>query len=349
MAADIAIVGASGYAGAELVRLLSSHPKARVALLVGDSSAGERFDQLYPAAKGHVDLVMEAFDADRIAKAAQLVFLATPHGQGMKLAPPLLERGLKVIDLSADFRLKDPIVYEKWYKTPHSAPQFLAEAVYGLPELNRKAIAKARLLSNPGCYPTSVILPSLPLLKQGVVAAESLVADSKSGVSGAGRKLAMGSHFCEVADNFLAYKIAGTHQHTPEIEQALSLAAGRELTLTFTPHLLPMVRGILTTLYADLIMEGMNTKRLIKLYQEFYADEPFVRIYGEERLPDLRAVRGSNYCDIAPRVDERSGRVVVVACEDNLGKGAAGQAVQNMNIMMGFEETAGLDRMAFTL
>jgi N-acetyl-gamma-glutamyl-phosphate reductase len=348
MAVPVAVVGASGYAGAELVRILSGHPKARLAALAGDSTAGQRFDALYPAARGIVDLTLEAFDPAALAKKAELVLLAVPHGQGMKMAPPLLAAGLKVVDLSADFRLKDPIVYEKWYKHPHSAIELLKEAVYGLPEVSRKQVAKARLVANPGCYPTSIILALLPLLAEGLVNADSLIADSKSGVSGGGIKPAPGFMFGSAGENFSAYKVAGTHQHIPEIEQALGLAAKRELKLTFTPHLLPVVRGILTTAYADLVEEGMSSKKLAAVYKDFYKGEAFVRVY-EDSLPDLKSVKGSNFCDIAPRVDERTGRAVVLACEDNLGKGAAGQAVQNMNLMLGFPEDAGMERMAFTL
>lgn len=343
MALKVSVVGASGYSGAELVRLLAGHPKVKLACLTGDSSAGEKFSDLYPALRGFVDEVVEPLDLQALAKKSSFVFLALPHGQAMKLAPALLDKGLKVVDLSGDFRLKDPLAYEKWYKAPQTAAKLLSKAVYGLPELNREAIVKADLVANPGCYATSILLALMPLVAKKAADPDSLIVDCKSGVSGGGRKFIREYQFVEVNDNLSVYKAAGTHQHLPEIEQVLSKLAGKELRLTMTPHLLPVSRGILTTAYTDLVEDGMSTRHLQTLYKDYYQGHPFVRVYEGDPLPELKAVRGSNFCDLGLRVDERTGKAVVVCTLDNLGKGAAGQAVQNMNLMNGFPEDTGLN------
>ncbi len=343
MALKVSVVGASGYAGAELVRLLSSHPKVKIACLMGESSAGEKFSNLYPSARGFVDDEIEPLDLKGLAKKAPMAFLALPHGQAMKLAPSLVEKGVKVVDLSGDFRLRDPLVYEKWYKAPHTAPEFLGRAVYGLPEVNREAVVKADLVANPGCYATSILLALLPLVARKAADPDSLIVDCKSGVSGAGRKMRTEYHFVEANENLSVYKPAGTHQHLPEIEQLLAGVAGGDLKLTMTPQLLPVSRGILTTAYGDLLEEGMSTRHLQSLYRDFYQGHPFVRVYEGDALPDLRSVRGGNFCHLGLRVDERTRRALVVSVIDNLGKGAAGQAVQNMNLMNGFAEDAGLN------
>lgn len=343
MTLKVAIIGASGYSGAELVRILKKHPRVSLEALMADSSAGSRFSDLYPGAKGLEDRVLEKIHLDSLSSRAGFVFLALPHTFAMKIAPALLKKGLKVVDLSGDFRLKDPLDYPVWYKEKHKAPALLKEAVYGLPELNREKIRKARLVANPGCYATGVILAFLPMLKAGAADLSSLIADCKSGVSGAGRKLALNTHFCEVSGNFSAYKVAGAHQHVPEIEQVLGQAAGRKIRLCLTPHLLPLNRGILTTAYAGLKKKFASTGHLKALYARAYAREPFVKVLDGEALPDLRSAKGTNFCNLAVRVDSRTGRAVVISCLDNLVKGAAGQAVQNMNLMCGFKETEGLE------
>ncbi|MGE5576302.1 MAG: N-acetyl-gamma-glutamyl-phosphate reductase, partial [Syntrophothermus sp.] len=269
------------------------------------------------------------------------VFLAAPHGVAMKFAPELLKQGAKVIDLGADFRLRDPAVYTEWYNLEHTASFLLSEAVYGIPELKGKKVAGARIVGNPGCYPTSVILALAPLLAEKAILPEEIVIDAKSGVSGAGRTPAQEYHFPETVENLRAYKVTG-HRHTPEIEQELSELAREKVVVSFTPHLAPMIRGILSTLHLKLRAPA-RTGELLALYREYYADAYFVRVLGEEELPQTRAVYGSNFCDIGLRVDQRTGRVVVLSAIDNLVKGASGQAIQNMNLMFGLPERAGLE------
>lgn len=349
MALKVAVVGASGWSGAELVRLLAAHPKVKLTALGGHASVGKKFEDLYPWARG-LGLALESSDPAKLAAKAQFAFLALPPAESMKLAPGLLAAGLKVVDLSGAFRFKEAIVYEKWYKAAHTAPQLLAEAVYGLPEYNRKAISDARFVSNPGCYATGILLALLPLVSENLVDLGSLIVDCKSGTSGAGReKLSSEYLFTEVSENFSTYAVGGVHKHIPEVEQVLSQKAGKEVLITMTPHLLPVVRGILTTAYADLLDEGTSARKLQMLYQKFYQAEPFVRVYSGDSLPDLRAVRGTNFCDLGIRVDERTQRITLVSCEDNLIKGAAGQAVQNMNLMYGFPETMGLESLGSAL
>lgn len=333
------IVGASGYTGGELARILSLHPEVEITVATSRNYAGKRLSQVYPHLAGIADIVCENVQIADLVARADLFFTAVPHQTAMNIVPAFLEAGKKVIDLSADFRIDDPVVYEAWYQ-PHTAQKYLAEAVYGLPEINRDKIAGARLVANPGCYPTSIILPLAPLLKNGLLDTETLVADSKSGTSGAGRSALVGSLFCEVSDGFRAYKV-GEHRHTPEIEQELAKLAGSQLTISFTPHLLPVSRGILSTIYGKLTRE-IDQQELYDLYLSFYADEKFVRICRTGAFPATQYVRGSNYCDIGCKVDTRTGRVVLVSVIDNLVKGAAGQAVQNMNIVCDFEETLGL-------
>jgi N-acetyl-gamma-glutamyl-phosphate reductase len=335
----VAIAGASGYTGIELVRILSAHPSARISMISSRQQKGLRFDDFYPALKRHCDLVFEDTDPDKLASASDLVFTALPHEAAMDMIPGLLDRGVKVVDLSADYRLKDPEVYGKWYST-HKTPGLLKEAVYGLPELYGEKIRTARLVANPGCYPTSVILALAPALRHGLIDPETIIADSKSGVSGAGRGLSLGAHFCEVNEGFKAYKVA-EHRHTPEIEQELGLLAGRALKISFTPHLVPMSRGILSTVYSNL-KKGVGDRDVEEAYRSFYRDARFVRICNPGNLPVSLQVRGSNYCDLGWRVDERTGRLIVISVIDNLTRGAAGQAVCNMNIMCGLPEDAGL-------
>lgn len=337
----VAIVGASGYTGVELIRLLHCHPEVAVTCLTSEQSAGKRISEIFPTLRGRCDLLLENLEPVRVAEKADIIFTALPHKAAMEVVPTFLRLGKRVIDLSADYRLSDPQVYGEWYE-PHINPANLKKAVYGLPELRRDKIRKAKLVANPGCYPTSIILGLAPLLKKRLIVATSIIADSASGVTGAGRSAKVDSLYCEVNEGYKAYGVGGTHRHTPEIEQELSLLAGAELKVTFTPHLVPMDRGILSTIYAAPCRET-TTDKLVKLYQEFYCGEPFVRVLPAGNLPSTAFVRGSNFCDIAPLVDRRTGRVIIVSAIDNLVKGASGQAVQNMNIVCGFPETMGLE------
>ena len=338
--AKIAIVGSSGYTGGELFRILLGHPRVTVTAVTSEKSAGRPITSIFPHLLGLTDLVCEAFEPEAIARKAELAFLALPHVTAQEAAYHLFKLGLKVVDLSADYRLSDPAVYEKWYEHTHQHPELLKKAVYGLPELYREKIKNAALIANPGCYPTSAILGLAPLLKGKMVDTASIVIDSKSGVSGAGRSPALAQHYPEANEGFMAYKV-GSHRHTPEIEQELSLLAGERITVSFTPHLVPMNRGILTTIYAGL-SQAIDIARLHAAYAEFYKNEVFVRLLPIGQFPNVRNMRGANFCDIGVHVDPRTNRAVVVTAIDNLVKGAAGQAVQNMNLMLGFEETEGL-------
>ena len=342
---NVGIIGASGYTGAELARILAIHPEVRLTVATSRQYAGKRLAEVFPSLNKRVDVLCENLSVEELLPRADFFFAAVPHKTAMDLVPQLLDAGKKVVDLSADFRLHDQAVYEEWYQ-PHSSPQLLAEAVYGLPELYRKRIKTARLVANPGCYPTSAILALAPLLREGLIVPETLVIDSKSGTSGAGRGANVANLYCEVADGFRAYKVGGKHRHTPEIEQELSLAAGRPVRVSFTPHLLPSSRGILSTSYALLTEKG-RTADIFALYQKTYEAEPFVRVLEPGAQPATQYVRGSNCCDIAFARDERTNRLIVTSAIDNIGKGASGQAVQNMNLMQGFAEGAGLMGPAF--
>ena len=335
----VAIVGASGYTGVELIRLLSSHPEIEITAVTSEQSAGKSIAEVFPSLSGVFEKTLEHISIEVIAQKADLVFTALPHQKAMDYVPRFLELGKKVIDLSADFRIRDAATYGAWYEE-HNAPELLKEAVYGLPELHRDEIRNARLVANPGCYPTSVVLALVPLLKNGLIEPSSIIADSKSGVSGAGRSVSQDTHFPEVNEGFKAYKVA-EHRHTPEIEQELSLLANIPVTISFTPHLLPVNRGILSTVYAS-VKNDMDEDSIIGAYNEFYEKERFVRVYKKGSFPNISNVRGSNFCDIGIRLDKRTNRVVVISAIDNLTKGAAGQAVQNMNIMYGFPEDTGL-------
>lgn len=335
---QVGIVGGTGYTGVELLRLLAQHPKVQIRTITSRQEAGRLVSDIFPSLRAHVALSALAFCAPEDAPLTEcdVVFFATPHGVAMKEAPKLVEAGVKLIDLAADFRLRDPVLFEQWYKMPHSCPDLLAESVYGLPELARGKIAKARIVANPGCYPTAVQLGFWPLLKAGVIDTAMLIADCKSGVSGAGRKSELSLIHPEVSDNFSAYGVSG-HRHHPEIEQGLSAMAEKPVGLTFTPHLVPMIRGIFATLYARLTDERVD---LQALFEDCYADEPFVDVLPAGKMPDTRSVRASNMVRLS--VFRRGGLVTVLSVEDNLVKGAAGQAVQNMNLMFGLPETAGL-------
>lgn len=335
-----AVVGATGYAGAELVRLLTGHPGVVLTMITSRQYAGTPFARVYPSLAGCIDLVCEPLSMKALCEKADVIFTALPHKIPMSIVPELIDKGKKVIDLSADFRFKDQAVYEAHYQ-PHEANHLLDQAVYGLCELYRDDITTAALVGNPGCYPTSALLPLVPLLKKQLVDARGIIIDAKSGVSGAGRSLSLGSHYCQVNESFKAYKVA-SHRHNPEIEAILSDAAQVPLPVTFTPHLVPMTRGMLTTTYAGL-KTGVAAAGVRDCLMDAYENEPFVRLVDDDQLPDTLHVHGTNCCEIGFRIDERCGRLVLISAIDNLGKGAAGQAVQNMNLMCGLEETAGLD------
>jgi N-acetyl-gamma-glutamyl-phosphate reductase len=336
----VGIIGASGYAGAELTRILCNHPQVELTMATSRQYEGIALSEVFPHLRSKVDLVCENTTAKEFAKKADLFFTAVPHKTAMDLVPVLLDAGKKVIDLSADFRLRDLATYESWYQ-PHSSSELLAEAVYGLPELYRQSIKNCRILANPGCYPTSIILGLAPLLKAGAIVPETIIADSKSGTSGAGRVAQTGTLFCEVHDGFRPYKVGRAHRHTPEIEQELSLLAKTDVFLTFTPHLLPISRGILSTIYATLT-PGQNQENIRDLFETQYKDEPFIRLLKEDTFPATQYVKGSNFCDISFKIDRKTNRIIVMSAIDNVVKGAAGQAVQNMNIMCGFKEDTGL-------
>jgi len=337
----VGVVGGTGYTGVELLRLLAAHPDVQLSVITSRSEAGRAVSDLFPNLRGSVDLEFSAPDAGQLA-ACDLVYFATPNGTAMTMVPQLLEAGVRVIDLAADFRLRQPQAWEQWYGMAHACPELLEQAVYGLTEINRDAIASAQLVANPGCYPTAVQLGFLPLLEEGLIETGHLIADAKSGVSGAGRKASTGALLCEAGENFKAYAVPG-HRHLPEIRQGLELAAGQPLGLTFVPHLTPMIRGIHATLYAQLIDVDRD---LQALFEARYADEFFVDVLPAGAHPETRTVRGANHCRIAIHRPQQGNTVVVLAVIDNLVKGAAGQAVQNMNVMFGLDEQAGLTGIA---
>ncbi len=340
MKTRVGIIGGTGYTGAELLRLLLLHPKVEVTVLTSQKYAGLPIDQVFPSLTNRLQLKCEELSLDRVADKVDFVFAAVPHKTAMETVPLFFQQGKRVVDLSADFRLRDPVVYERWYQK-HTCPELLSESVYGLPELHRERIRKAKIVGNPGCYPTGALIPLIPLLKHGMISHENIIVDSKSGVSGAGRDVVLGSLFCEVNEGVKAYKVFD-HRHLPEIDQELSLLAQKKVEVTFVPHLIPMDRGILTTLYVRL-NRRMKAEEVLNLLKESYREDPFVRIYPKGRLPNTKDVRGSNYCDIGLNVAESGDRMVVVSSIDNLVKGASGQAIQNMNIMLNYPETMGLD------
>lgn len=338
----VGVVGVTGYTGMELLRLLTGHPQFELTLATSRKEAGQKLGALFPNLQGHplAELVVTEPDPDQIAVSCRLAFLAVPHGTAMETAAALIKRGLKVVDLSADFRLKDPTVYAAWYGQPHTQSAILPEAVYGLIELNTQAIKSARLVANPGCYPTSIILGLYPALTHGLIEPDHIVADSKSGASGAGRGAKVGMLFCEVHDSFKAYNL-GKHRHTPEIEQEISLAAGKEVVLSFNPHLLPVDRGILSTIYSRLKTDR-DIDQIHALYKAFYADHPWVRVLPLGTLPETRWVRGTMFCDIGLVKDPRTKRLIMVTAIDNLCRGASGQALANANLMSGLSVNSGL-------
>jgi N-acetyl-gamma-glutamyl-phosphate reductase len=368
----VAIVGATGYTGQELVRLLLQHDQVEIKALTSQSYVGSKFSNVYPNASRFTDLLCSEADVEKLSSEVDVIFVALPHGHAAKVITRKVLNNCRVIDLGADFRLKNPEDYKTWYQLEHANPELLGEAVYGLPELNRKEIASARLIANPGCYATCSILTLAPLLKSKLIEENSIIIDAKSGVTGAGRSLALGVHFDEVNESIKAYKVA-SHRHTPEIEQALQAVAAHPITVTFTPHLIPMNRGILVTAYANL-KRGVKANDINAAYRAKYGDEFFIRLYNNDSdisggvagggtgsrtdsstgsgksneaytLPESRWVKGSNFCDIGLTVDERNNRLIAIGAIDNLVKGAAGQAIQNMNVLFGFDEHTGLKQM----
>lgn len=338
MAIRVSIIGVSGYGGGELARLLTGHPEVELVHLTAASRAGEAMPDLYPNLRAFTDAVTTAADPERVARDSDIVFIALPNGSAMGIAPAIVPHA-RVVDLGADFRFRDPAVYERWYSAPHASPDLLEGAAYGLTEFRRAEIRRARIVGNPGCYPTAALLAVVPLLRAGAVRPQGIIIDAKSGVSGAGRSLTLGTHFSEVNENVRPYSVVG-HRHTPEVEQELEALAGVAAAVTFTPHLVPMTRGILVTAYLA-PANGLTTASATAILQEAYAAEPFVRVLGAD-LPQTKATSGSNFCDVAVRVDARAGTVIAMAALDNLVKGASGQAVQNMNVMCELPEELGL-------
>ncbi len=352
------VIGATGYTGKEIVRILINHPQVELVYLTSSTYAGKKVAEVFPEFRSKLDQELVNLDLETVSRDSDLVFTALPHTVSMEVAPALLRKGVKVIDLSADYRLKDPVVYQEWYKKGHNqlSKGLLAQAVYGLPEIYFDKIKGSSLVANPGCYPTSIILGVAPLLKYHLVKPEGIIIDAKSGTTGAGRKLSLDLHFSECNENFKAYKIIG-HNHIPEIEQELSsiyfkgnkgenniqdIKEGRGIKISFTPHLLPISRGILSTGYLTL-EESKEEGEVLEAYQKFYQKAPFVRIFEPPYLPEIKLAVGTNYCDIGFRIDKRVSQIKIISVIDNLLKGAAGQAVQNMNIMSGFPETEGLN------
>lgn len=333
------VIGASGYGGAETVRLLTIHPQVEIVHVTAETQQGQAMSRLYPNLRHFVDQTMVAADVARIGQDSDVTFVSLPSGQAMHLVPALLEQGSKVIDIAADFRLRDPALYPIWYKFSHTAPAYLSEAVYGLPELHHQAITQTRLVANPGCYPVAALLALIPLVRAGKIHTSGIVIDAKSGVSGAGRGGGGGFGFSEVNENVRAYSVVG-HNHTAEIEQELSGVASTPVQVIFTPHLIPMTRGILATVYA-LLIDELSEADALTLYCEAYGKAPFVRIL-RNALPETKATLGSNYCDVTVKINTRTRTAIAIAAIDNLGRGAAGQAVQNMNLMFGLPETVGL-------
>ena len=341
-----AVIGATGYAGAELVRILSGHSDVALSVITSRQHAGLAFDTIYPALKGFVNLDCTTSDPAAAAKNADVVFLALPHKASMAVVPELLDAGRRVVDLSADFRFSNRNAYESHYQA-HTCAHLMDKAVYGLCEIYGDRVAGADLIGNPGCYPTSVLLPLLPLVKEGLVDPSTVIADCKSGVSGAGREATATTHFCHVNESFKAYKV-GAHRHTPEIEEHIARCAGAPVRMTFVPHLVPMTRGMESTVYVT-TSPGADESQIRQCLESCYRSMPFIRLLPGGRFPDTLHVRGTNFCDIGWALDPGSGRLILMSAIDNLVKGAAGQAVQNMNLMFGFDETAGLDGVPYPL
>ena len=341
----VSIIGATGYTGAELIRLLTQHPKVDIEIITSNSFVGEKISDIYPNLTGIIDKKCEELNVEQIAEETEVAFTALPHGVSMDIVPQLINKDLKVIDLSGDYRYQDLDTYQQWYKE-HSSGELLEVGTYGLAEYNSLKIKDSSLIANPGCYPTASLLALLPLVQSSLIEKESIIIDAKSGTTGAGRKLSRGTHFSETEGNFKAYKV-GNHRHRSEIEEKLSLAQEDDVEVTFTPHLLPVKRGILATIYADLSC-NKTKEELIHYYNEFYDGTNFVRVL-DDKLPQLKYVAGSNYCDIGVKVNQDRQQVVIISAIDNLVKGSAGQAIQNLNLMAGWDETTGLEQIGLYL
>ena len=337
---NVSIAGATGYTGLELLRLLLQHPDIQIQTLTSETYGGKNIAEVFPSMAGQADFVLSKLD-EGIAGSCDILFLALPHTASMQKMSAFLKGGCRVIDLSADYRLKDADTFADWYKTPHQNPENISHAVYGLPELHRSEIKDAKLIANPGCYPTSVILALAPIINEDWVETRGIIADCKSGISGAGRKVNLSVHYSERNEGVSAYNLA-VHRHTPEIEQEISLLAGEEIRVSFSPHLMPMTRGMLSTIYVNL-KSNIELDECLECYQNFYKDEPFVRILAKGVFANTKYVSCSNYCDIGLQVDQRNNRLIITSAIDNLIKGASGQAIQNMNIMLGLDEKTGLN------
>lgn len=338
----VGIVGVTGYVGIELLRLLQQHPAVTIVKVFTESYAGQEIAAIYPHLAGLTSIRGEQLDLDVIKKNCDVVFVSLPHGHAMPIAQSLLDVGIKVIDLGADFRLKNADSYQHWYQHQPAAESLLKQAVYGLPENgNKEAIASASLIANPGCYPTASLLAALPAMKSGIIDPNECIFNAKSGVSGAGRTLSLNSHFGEMTENLIPYQMVGQHRHTPEIEQELSLIAGKSIVVQFTPHLVPIIRGLLVTAYFKL-SSNISQEKAYAIYQQYYENQPFIRLSQLNKTPQVKHVRGTNYCDIGIHVDSRTRRLIVISVIDNLIKGAAGQAIQNMNLLYQLPEVTGL-------
>jgi N-acetyl-gamma-glutamyl-phosphate reductase len=340
----VSVLGATGYAGQELVRMLYQHEHVEIIGLGTQSYAGKPFSEIYPHFNGILDIECQNIDAPSLINEADVIFLALPHGLSLPYVEAAAKKGKRIIDLGADFRLKSPEIYTKWYEKSGPSLELLKKAVYGLPEVYRQEIREANIIANPGCYPTTAILALAPLVKNRLIDLNNIIIDSKSGISGAGRSTVVNSLLSEADNDFKAYGLP-QHRHTPEIEQELTLLAGDDIKVTFTPHLIPMVRGMLSTVYT-MPKENVYLKEIEKAYQNYYVNEPFIRILPKGQYPHTKWVFGTNYCDIGLSWDERSGRLRIISAIDNLVKGASGQALQNMNIMFGLDESMGMNRIA---
>jgi len=337
---NVGIAGASGYTGVELVKLISNHPKAKLYTITSNSYNGKSLADVFPSMRGCGNLIYERLDIQSLSRKIDVLFLALPHHISMKYVPDLLDRKIKVIDLSADYRFTDGTIYESAYQE-HTSKHLLARSVYGLSEIYRDQIKSADLVGNPGCYPTSILLPLLPLLKEGLIRPDGIISDSKSGVSGAGRSLSLTAHFCEANESFTAYKV-GNHRHTPEINEILSIHSRQNVSITFVPHLLPLTRGMLSTIYVQ-ATDGSTEDNIRKTLSAYYGNDCFIRILDRNRYPAISHVKGTNCCDIGFHFDETTKKIIIISAIDNLLKGAAGQAVQNMNILFGLKEKTGLN------
>lgn len=337
---NVGIAGASGYVGVELVKLIANHPKADIKVITSNSYKGQSLTQIFPAMSGFEHLTCRDLDIPALAGQIDIMFLALPHKVSMAYAPLLIKEGIKVIDLSADYRFNDPDAYESAYQ-PHTSKDLLKESVYGLCEIYREKIKSSRIVGNPGCYPTSILLPVLPLIREGMIQTDSIIADAKSGVSGAGRSLSLTTHFSEINESFCAYKI-GNHRHTPEINEVLSLYAGKEVKITFTPHLLPLTRGMLSTIYAT-VTDRVDEQTIYNTYHSSYRNAPFIRVLEKNNYPAISHVRNTNRCDFGFHFNENTRQIIIISAIDNLLKGAAGQAVQNMNILFNLPDETGLN------